>query len=557
MLDNQIPNLGKLSIALLESKLEALVGKEPIKVLKEPLEKKELRLKLARILSVSETRLRKEFPNAELARALLDLPLANLPSFQIAVQDFYEHPSNSLLFNTIKSQLQTDYPNFNVEIIESAANSYLTIIREELLPISEEIRQKITSLAILGIESSLNKTLETLTKGDELFKKLDNSKEFSRNIKTRTFKTLVDERTHNFIGRDYVFKAIDEIIMSKTFSSGYIMIHGEPGIGKTSLIAQLIKVRGYLHHFNIASQNICSTKDFLSNICSQLIINFELGFSKLPENLLSDSGFLVELLSNVAEKRPHQNTILLIDAIDEASDIGLSPSSNRLCLPVVLPQNTYFIVTTREHANYRLLVDNRHDIYLRDSDPQNLEDVRCYIENFVEEYRDTMNNHIAKWGLSKTNFVELVTEKSQGNFMYLVHVLRDIRDNRIIASNLDNIHNLPVGLRQYYQMHWQALQEKNKEYFDRFEKPIICILATIREPVSIKQLMEWTSQPELEIKHTINKWREFLNVEADDQGEFVHRIYHASFQDFLREEVGLKPYHELIVRSALSKIRHK
>lgn len=548
---NRYPNLGRLGIAILESRVKSLIGESAIQILRKPVEEKDLQERLASALSRTEARFRIEFTDKKLSSALIDLPLANLPSIQEAVQSFYLNPSSPLLANVIKAQLKADYPNFKKSLIEKASDAYLNILHEELISISEGVREKITSLAILGIERSL----EQITKGDMLFEKLQKSPKLSRNIRTRTFKTLVDERTRNFIGRDYVFKAINELIGSKNFPSGYILIHGEPGIGKTSLIAQLIKLHGYVHHFNIAAQNICSISDFLSNFCSQLIISFKLNYDHLPENALHDSGFLAELLSAVAVIRSGRETVLLIDAIDEASDIGLAPNSNRLYLPIELPKGIYFIATTREQINYRLLVDNRQDFYIKDDDPANLDDIHKYIERFLLEYQEDMDERIAKWQITKLDFIQLLGEKSQGNFMYLVHVMRDIRDKRILATSLDNIQNLPTGLRQYYQRHWHMLQEEDKIYFENFEKTVICILASIRESVSVGQLMEWTRQSELDIRRTINKWREFLNVDNNEKGELVYRIYHSSFQDFLREDVGLKQYHELIAKSALKKIR--
>ena len=50
-----------------------------------------------------------------------------------------------------------------------------------------------------------------------------------------------------------------------------------------------------------------------------------------------------------------------------------------------------------------------------------------------------------------------------------------------------------------------------------------------------------------------NRWREFLNVEGQGR-ESRYRVYHASFQDFLREEVGLNEYHQTIDDTALAKI---
>lgn len=47
---------------------------------------------------------------------------------------------------------------------------------------------------------------------------------------------------------------------------------------------------------------------------------------------------------------------------------------------------------------------------------------------------------------------------------------------------------------------------------------------------------------------------EFLNDDPADDGTMLYHIYHTSFQDFLRDDVGLLPYHARIAATALSRI---
>jgi predicted enzyme related to lactoylglutathione lyase len=376
----------------------------------------------------------------------------------------------------------------------------------------------------------------------------------SRHIRLREFQTLVSERTKRFVGRDYIFEAIDDMVEDPDFPSGYIVIQGEPGIGKTALIAQMIKQAGYVHHFNISAQNIRDARDFLANVCAQLIVRYELAYLTLPLDAEKDSGFLSQLLAEVAEKEEDRPTVILVDAVDEAEDIGFTPGANILYLPQALPDGIFFIVTTREVADFRLFVDHRKDIYMRDDDPHNLKDVRRYIQNYVEEHRTKMAPRIEGWGVEEDEFVQVITEKSEGNFMYLVFVMRDIRDGKLTAENVDNIHNLPQGLEDYYKRHWRAMRAEDKEQFDKYQEPVVCILATVREPVTIAQVQEWTKLRPTRIKRVIDEWREFFNVDEPKEGEALYRIYHASFQDFLKKEVGLVQYHDKIAMTALRKI---
>jgi AAA ATPase domain len=85
------------------------------------------------------------------------------------------------------------------------------------------------------------------------------------------FVALIEERTRTFVGREYVFAAIDEALADHEFRSGYVVIQGEPGIGKTAIVGQLVKSRGLVHHFNVAPLGIRSPQVFLSTVCAQLI----------------------------------------------------------------------------------------------------------------------------------------------------------------------------------------------------------------------------------------------------------------------------------------------
>jgi hypothetical protein len=396
----------------------------------------------------------------------------------------------------------------------------------------------------------------TQISGDALFQIFVNApSSLSGYIRIRQFKELIEERTRYFIGRDFLFHAIDEIIARRDFPSGYLLIRGEPGIGKTALICQLVKTRGYLHHFNIAPQNIRSARAFLENVCAQLVTRYQLSEASLPEDAVRDSGYLAHLLAQVAQRQNAVPLVVLVDALDEAEDIGLPPLANRLYLPAVLPIGVFFVLTSREQIDYRLDVDRREDIYLRDNDPQNLEDVCNYVRNFVRDHDEIMSARMHTWNKDEDEFIATITERSEGNFMYVVHVLNDIRDGRISPDTIDDFDKLPKGLRAYYQRHWRSMRDQDRERFERIYEPVLRFLATVREPVSIAMLQEWTQIDPVRVREVIDEWRPFVNAEAVDAGDLRYRIYHASFQDFLANEgVGLKPYHTAIAEIALAKI---
>ena len=373
-------------------------------------------------------------------------------------------------------------------------------------------------------------------------------------LRVLNFERLVRERTSNFVGRDFILRALDESIKDPEFPSGYILIRGEPGIGKTALLGQLVKTRGYVHHFNIAPENIRSARSFLQNVCAQLIVRYRLDYATLPADATQDSAFLSKLLVEATAKSNNEPVVVLVDALDEGEDIGLASTANRLYLPRTLPGRVYFVVTSREQMDYRLDVDRRKDLYLRDGDPNNLEDVRAYVRRFVDSHSD-MDGRIAAWDIKKDQFIEFLTEKSEGNFMYLVHVLEDIRTGLLSRDSIDRIQDLPKGLREYYQRHWRTMRSQDVQRFESIYEPVLRVLATVREPVSLRAIEEWTTVNPARVRDVIREWRPFLNEVPSASGENLFRVYHASFQDFLAEEgVGLQPWHQRIAEVALRKI---
>ena len=168
----------------------------------------------------------------------------------------------------------------------------------------------------------------------------------------RSFDSYMADKVRNFVGRQFVFDAINDFL--KNNSSGYYIIRGDPGIGKTALLAKLILDKGYIHHFNIALQNIRSVRSFLENVSSQLISRYNLPYKSLPQNATDDSGFLMQCLSDVAAKRENHPIVIAVDAIDEADRTGMAASVNSLYLPVSLPEGVYIIITVRRIYDPRL-----------------------------------------------------------------------------------------------------------------------------------------------------------------------------------------------------------
>lgn len=64
--------------------------------------------------------------------------------------------------------------------------------------------------------------------------------------------------------------------------------------------------------------------------------------------------------------------------------------------------------------------------------------------------------------------------------MYLVHVLRDIRDGSLTLATIDSLDDMPKGLQAYYQRHWRTMRSQDPARFQDYYEPVVCILASAR-----------------------------------------------------------------------------
>jgi len=359
------------------------------------------------------------------------------------------------------------------------------------------------------------------------------------------YQAFISSKTDRFVGRKFVFDTFDRFLTKNR--SGYFLIFGEPGIGKSALAAQLVKTRGYPHHFNIAQQNIRTPRQFLSNACAQVIARYQLEHDSIPEDATEDSNFLVQCLHEAASKPENRPVVLVVDALDESERFNLPARANTLFLPPDLPDGVFIFLTSRPLDNPRLQVTNQASLYLEPDSDANLKDIRAYIENFVKSDQIALDR-ISKWGVSMQFFIDTLTgtlaKKSEGNFIYLYFILPVISQE---GYRKDSVEELPQGLKGYYLSHWEQMQISGPVEFDELYAPVVCILAVAREPVTVSQLNKWTRKDANRIRRAIAQWRELLEIDKSSE-EDRFRLYHTSFQDFLKQTVRLKQYDEIIVR---------
>jgi len=372
----------------------------------------------------------------------------------------------------------------------------------------------------------------------------------------RDFSLYVAEKTGGFVGRHFLFQEIQEFI--DTNPCGYFLLKGDPGIGKSAISAKLVKDHGYIHYFNIRAEGINKTSDFLQSICAQLIAVYGLDYTSLPHEATQDTGFLKRLLHEVAEKiGPRGKCVIVVDALDEAEDLSPPTGANLLLLPRVLPPGIFIVATSRKE-DIQLRIDPLAQIKerkLEHNEPGNKRDLAEYLQGQVRN--PGIQAYIRRQQINDEVFVKHLSDKAEGNFIYLHYVLPEIERGYYQGLVLDQ---LPKGLENYYESHWRRIKRVNGlDWFD-YRLPVILALTVVKQPISITLIMKYSEVNDRrrvnEVLHDFDQFLHAVDREYDRQRTACYRWYHESFFDFIsrKEEV----VEELVdLRKANEKVANK
>jgi Effector-associated domain 10 len=364
------------------------------------------------------------------------------------------------------------------------------------------------------------------------------------------FRSLIADKTEGFVGREYVFDAIQSFINDNP--KGYFTITGDPGMGKSAILAKYSQDTGCIAHFNVQLQGLNRADQFLEGVCKQLIDRYQLPYDSLPLNATQDGEFLGQLLDEAAQNRNGQPVIIAVDALDEV-DAASYKNANILYLPPHLPEGVYFILTRRRDVEVPLTsYTPKGIISLLDYQVDSQRDVRSFIQNRVEG-SEKLRQQIDERKETTIIFTDKIADKSENNFMYLRYVLQDIESGAYKDLSLENF---PQGLGDYYDFHWRRMgMDANPLPIEKIR--IVYVLGEVREPVSRRKICDFSGEEEYTVQKVLTEWQQFLH-ELMKESEKRYSVYHSSFRDFLHRQdvldkhpVTIPGIHQAIARNEL------
>lgn len=341
---------------------------------------------------------------------------------------------------------------------------------------------------------------------------------------------LIADRTREFVGRDYIFDAISELLTS--CPNGYLVLRGDPGVGKSSILAEYVRRTGCIAHFNVRSLGVSTASQFLRSVYAQLVADAGLPHTVLPVDAADSGAFLLSLLVEARQRLPQDEPLVIaVDALDEVDDSGQPDTTNVLFLPPVLPDGVFFVMTSR-NVDIRLVSQSPYrELDMMTHFAENRADIMSYLSMALA--RPGLAAWVEENGIGRDEAIATLAELSEDNFMYLRYVLPEIENG---AYRRFGVNRLPRGLENYYDDHWRMMGMTARP-LPRAKLLIVFTLCEARQAMSRALLASIVTDPvdELTVQEVLDDWRQFLHEDwIGDPPRYS--LYHTSFRDFLHRK---------------------
>jgi WD40 repeat protein len=382
----------------------------------------------------------------------------------------------------------------------------------------------------------------------------------------------LEKLTQDFTGREWVFDEIGDWL-SDPDGAPIFLLTGEPGVGKSAIAAQLVKLRSDIaaYHFCIAGRNeTIIPGTVLHSLAAQLgeylpgygialantikpthlAINVNIDVERMTggqiigvviKNLtvLDPQTELEVLLRAPLAAMPisERPILIVIDSLDEAATLRKDPTLVSLLSSMnMLPPWVRILCTSRPDRRVLRDFDQLNPYILAAESKMNLKDVRQYVTfrvrqptlakmlQFAGQGEAAFITHLA--GAEATGEAGLVS----GNFLFAKMLLNDIEAGQ---QSLANLEALPKSLDEVY--HNFLRRFSTAEWEDHFQ-PIFGVLAVAQEPLVEEQIAYFSGQNRTNLRQNLGVVRQFLDVGQDQENSETFSLFHNSLRDYLLDE---------------------
>jgi WD40 repeat protein len=359
-----------------------------------------------------------------------------------------------------------------------------------------------------------------------------------------------------FVPRPILRKWVEEFIKEGASESGYLLITGGAGTGKSAFIADVIRReekasnKPTYHFISRRRPGWDNPQRFLLSLVAQLASKYGLEEPQeraaLPEN--ERFYLMLELVSKV--RNGAKPEVIYLDGLDESfGPTGRYQEVPGLpgVLPSVLPKGILMVLTSRPGEHLSWLADPTVCRERRIEDADRLE-----TEKELGAFRRAENRRL---GLKLAPHVaRAVVERSELNFLFMKKVLWYLNS---LPERERSVSAVPVGLEGWLKQEWQRLlsvaKQSGKAKDDVMN--VIGLLAIAREPLDLNSI-DLVLGPRSSNEEIVRMAEEWLQPSSEPYPRRAVRFFHSSFPEFILEQIPTKALDGVRTKLATACERH-
>ncbi|GAA5531358.1 ATP-binding protein [Herpetosiphon gulosus] len=324
---------------------------------------------------------------------------------------------------------------------------------------------------------------------------------------------LLQLRLAGFVGREAEQAAIRELIDQTRVTGGYVLVTGEAGAGKSSLIAQLIVSAGLAQtpqHFIALTPGRAYQLDLLRSIVAQLMLKHDLSGSYFPADsypaLRLEFGQLLQTLS----ARGISETIYL-DGLDQLQP-EVDGSRDLSFLPLQLPPGIVIVLGSRPNETIASLA---------------LEQGLVYSVPPLSEH-----NAIGRWQqvqpMLEPALLHGLAQSVKGNAL-LVELAANLLHQTSAAELPALLNHASADSTNLFRLSLERIEHAAPNQWQPLLRPLLAVLLVTQEPLQTAVLAMMLEQPVDAIAEALALMSDWVSVAADQRVALRHLLFH----DFL------------------------
>jgi len=361
-----------------------------------------------------------------------------------------------------------------------------------------------------------------------------------------SFGALIDEHA-KIVGRRFVIDHVARFV--RDHDRGLLVIEGEPGKGKTALLAHLVdEVYGHvspqpIHFFYRRTAGITDPDVCVKSLYHALLETHNLTEAEESQRQTDPESMFLKLSNllndQVAQRlTPGRPQLIFIDALDESEPTASGRTAFQR-IPENLPAGVFVIATSRPVAD-RVTLARRPFLHWFDLDgPDHLQDN-------LNDGLDYARRELVHSPLSESAIAE-VARVAAGNFLVLMLLCRQIRTDLAPGEVSAFLHRLATdGARDKLGFIYQEFWHRITARLPRADLLVLCdvagVLVAAYGPLTAEIMGGVLDLRAGDWDFALRHLHEYLTVQRSEEGaevETFYRIYHESFADFLRVQTAV------------------